>query len=162
MLTGQVSQLPHHCSSIHPYISIPLSPPLIHLRHYPSTPPHAPAHNFHPPNPGFYVLDPTTDRQLILGPFHGKVACQTITFSRGVCGLAASTQETQLVPDVDIFPGHIACDGASKSELVVPVVRGGQTVAVIDIDCATPGAFDDVDKYYLQILAGILAAACDW
>lgn len=72
---------------------------------------------------GFYVLDQKKPRQLILGPFHGKVACQTIAFGRGVCGAAAQTGETQLVPDVDKFPGHIACDSASKSEIVVPIIK---------------------------------------
>lgn len=71
---------------------------------------------------GFYVLDATSHgKSLILGPFMGQVACQTIDFGRGVCGTAAATKQTQLVPDVDAFPGHIACDGASKSEIVVPV-----------------------------------------
>lgn len=71
---------------------------------------------------GFYVLDPTSHgKRLILGPFMGQVACQTIDFGRGVCGTAAAAKQTQLVPDVDAFPGHIACDGASRSEIVVPV-----------------------------------------
>ncbi len=79
--------------------------------------------------PGFYTLDPLSapgKPQLILGPFQGKVACQTIAFGRGVCGAAASTQTTQVVPDVEAFPGHIACDGDSKSEIVVPIVVGGR------------------------------------
>jgi L-methionine (R)-S-oxide reductase len=71
---------------------------------------------------GFYVLDSMTPNQLILGPFHGKVACQTISFGKGVCGTAAQKVETQLVPDVEKFPGHIACDGESKSEIVVPIL----------------------------------------
>jgi len=75
---------------------------------------------------GFYVLDPLKKSQLILGPFHGKVACQSIAFGRGVCGTAAQTGQTQLVPDVDEFPGHIACDGDSKSEIVVPIVQNGK------------------------------------
>lgn len=71
---------------------------------------------------GFYVLDPSSHgKGLVLGPFMGQVACQTIDFGRGVCGTAAATKQTQLVPDVDAFPGHIACDGASRSEIVVPV-----------------------------------------
>lgn len=71
---------------------------------------------------GFYVLDPTSHgKSLILGPFMGQVACQTIDLGRGVCGTAAAAKQTQLVPDVDAFPGHIACDGASRSEIVVPV-----------------------------------------
>ena len=72
---------------------------------------------------GFYRLDPTRPQQLLLGPFQGKVACQTIAFGRGVCGAAAASGKTQLVPDVDKFPGHIACDGDSKSEIVVPIIK---------------------------------------
>ena len=75
---------------------------------------------------GFYVLDPSTPEQLILGPFQGKVACQTIAFGKGVCGAAASSRQTQLVPDVEEFPGHIACDGESRSEIVVPIIKGGR------------------------------------
>lgn len=75
---------------------------------------------------GFYVLDSTTSSQLILGPFQGKVACQTIHFGKGVCGTAAQSKVTQLVPDVEEFPGHIACDGDSKSEIVVPILKDGE------------------------------------
>ncbi|KAK9801605.1 putative GAF domain-containing protein [Seiridium cardinale] len=118
--------------------------------------------------PGFYVLDPkpTSKPQLILGPFQGKVACQTIAFGRGVCGAAAASQETQLVPDVEAFPGHIACDGDSKSEIVVPiVVRLGESsklVAIIDIDCADLNGFDQVDQKYLERLAELIGKGCDW
>ncbi|CAL3968526.1 unnamed protein product [Diplocarpon coronariae] len=114
---------------------------------------------------GFYVEDPQSPParpQLILGPFNGKVACQTIPFGRGVCGAAASTRETQLVDDVEKFPGHIACDGASKSEIVVPIVSSGKLVAIIDIDCAVESGFDEVDKLWLEKLAKLLAEACDW
>jgi putative methionine-R-sulfoxide reductase with GAF domain len=99
---------------------------------------------------------------LILGPFQGKVACQTITFSRGVCGKAAATAATQLVPNVDAFPGHIACDGDSKSEIVVPIVIGGKVVAIIDVDCAVLNGFDEVDKAWLEKLAELLGVACEW
>lgn len=75
---------------------------------------------------GFYVLDRTSPNQLILGPFQGKVACQTISFGRGVCGAAAETKKTQLIPDVEEFPGHIACDIDSKSEIVVPIIVDSQ------------------------------------
>lgn len=75
---------------------------------------------------GFYVIDPQAKDQLILGPFQGKVACQTIAFGKGVCGAAAQTKVTQLVPDVDMFPSHIACDGDSRSEVVVPVIKDGK------------------------------------
>ncbi|KAF7550988.1 hypothetical protein G7Z17_g5346 [Cylindrodendrum hubeiense] len=117
---------------------------------------------------GFYVLDKTSQQpQLILGPFHGKVACQTIQFGRGVCGTAAQTGTTQLVKDVESFPGHIACDGDSKSEIVVPIlVDSGdgekKVVAIIDIDCASLNGFDDVDKTHLEELAALLAKSCDW
>ncbi|KAF6845242.1 gaf domain nucleotide-binding protein [Colletotrichum musicola] len=114
---------------------------------------------------GFYVLDPKSTPakpSLILGPFQGKVACQTIPFGRGVCGAAASTRETQLVPDVDAFPGHIACDGDSRSEIVVPIVSGGKLVAIIDVDCAEVNGFDDVDRVWLEKLAVLLAEGCDW
>ncbi|KAK3328370.1 GAF domain-like protein [Cercophora scortea] len=111
---------------------------------------------------GFYTLDLTTPNQLILGPFQGKVACQTIAFSRGVCGAAASTKRTQLVPDVDAFPGHIACDGASRSEIVVPIVVHDRVVAIIDVDCAVPEGFDDVDRAWLEKLAELVGKSCDW
>ncbi|KAF5703991.1 Free methionine-R-sulfoxide reductase [Fusarium mundagurra] len=117
---------------------------------------------------GFYVLDKSSrDPQLILGPFQGKVACQTIKFGKGVCGAAAATQETQLVRDVEEFPGHIACDGDSKSEIVVPIVitqddGSKKLVAIIDIDCAELNGFDEVDKVHLEQLAALLAKSCDW
>ena len=75
---------------------------------------------------GFYFTDPSNTSRLILGPFQGQVACQIIAYGRGVCGAAAQTQVTQLVKDVDKFPGHIACDGASKSEIVVPILQDGK------------------------------------
>ena len=75
---------------------------------------------------GFYFVDPTNPSQLILGPFQGQVACQVIAFGKGVCGAAAKTGVTQLVEDVEKFPGHIACDGASKSEIVVPILKEGK------------------------------------
>ncbi|KAI5210197.1 GAF domain-like protein [Aureobasidium subglaciale] len=112
---------------------------------------------------GFYVLDPSAPiRQLILGPFQGKVACQTIRFGRGVCGTAASTQQTQLVGDVEEFPGHIACDAASMSEIVVPIVQEGKVVAIIDVDCAVKNGFDVEDQKYLEELAQLIAEACDF
>lgn len=124
---------------------------------------------------GFYVLDPSSSPShpsLVLGPFQGKVACQTIAFGRGVCGTAAATQQTQLVPDVDAFPGHIACDGASKSEIVVPITvevlspaeghAETKVVGIIDIDCAEAKGFDETDKKFLEELAALLGTACDW
>lgn len=88
---------------------------------------------------GFYVVDPKDPAQLILGPFQGKVACQTIRFSRGVCGTAATSKETIMVSDVEAFPGHIACDGDSKSEIVVPVIVDNK-VSNADSESATLGA----------------------
>ncbi|KAI2606243.1 GAF domain-like protein [Hypoxylon fragiforme] len=118
---------------------------------------------------GFYVLDPkatSSKPQLILGPFQGKVACQTIVFGRGVCGTAAETQTTQMVRDVEQFPGHIACDGDSKSEIVVPIVieeeGSKKLVAIIDIDCVELEGFDEVDKKNLEKLAELLGRSCDW
>jgi len=72
---------------------------------------------------GFYVIDPKNSSQLILGPFQGHVACQTILLGKGVCGTAAASRQTQLVPDVEKFPGHIACDANSRSEIVVPIIQ---------------------------------------
>lgn len=111
---------------------------------------------------GFYVLDPFVPNQLILGPFAGKVACQTIRFNRGVCGAAAASKATQLVPDVEEFPGHIACDGASQSEIVVPILVDGSVKAIIDVDCAVKGGFDEIDSLWLEKLAELLGRACDW
>ncbi|KAI4739158.1 GAF domain-like protein [Aureobasidium sp. EXF-12298] len=112
---------------------------------------------------GFYVLDPSSpSNQLILGPFQGKVACQIIRFGRGVCGTAASTKTTQLVADVEEFPGHIACDAESASEIVVPILQDGKVVAIIDIDCAVKNGFDDEDKKYLEELAELIAESCDF
>ncbi|KAF9693007.1 hypothetical protein EKO04_009267 [Ascochyta lentis] len=111
---------------------------------------------------GFYFLNPSNSQQLLLGPFHGQVACQTIAFGRGVCGAAAQTKQTQLVPDVEKFPGHIACDGASKSEIVVPIVKDGKVVAIIDIDCAEENGFNEEDQTALEELAVLLAESCDF
>ncbi|KAJ4993342.1 GAF domain-containing protein [Stagonosporopsis vannaccii] len=111
---------------------------------------------------GFYFLDPSNSQQLLLGPFHGQVACQTIAFGRGVCGAAAETKQTQLVPDVEKFPGHIACDGASKSEIVVPIVKDEKVVAIIDIDCAEENGFTEEDQKALEELATLLAESCDF
>lgn len=108
------------------------------------------------------MLDPTASEQLILGPFQGKVACQTIKFGKGVCGTAAATKTTQLVEDVEKFPGHIACDSESQSEIVVPIVVGDKVVAIIDVDCAVLNGFDETDKKNLEQLADLLSKSCDW
>lgn len=112
---------------------------------------------------GFYVLDPTDASRLILGPFQGKVACQLIKIGQGVCGVSASSRETQVVPDVEKFPGHIACDGETKSEIVVPVIDpSGVVRAVIDIDCLDYNGFSSIDKEYLERLAKLIGETVDW
>jgi GAF domain-containing protein len=103
---------------------------------------------------GFYRA---IDGELVLGPFAGKPACIRIPFGEGVCGAAAATRETQLVADVDAFPGHIACDAASRSELVVPVLRGGRLIAVIDLDSPETGRFDRDDAAGIEALARAIA-----
>lgn len=103
---------------------------------------------------GFYVR---RGEELVLGPFQGKVACVTIALGRGVCGTAAAKQETLVVPDVEAFPGHIACDAGSRSEVVVPIVRDGRVVAVLDVDSYELSAFDAVDAKGLGELASLMA-----
>ncbi|KAL4778489.1 GAF domain nucleotide-binding protein [Aspergillus varians] len=105
---------------------------------------------------------PAIKKTLWLGPFQGRPACQAIRFGRGVCGAAAEKRETVIVPDVLEFPGHIACDASSRSEIVVPILADGETVAIIDIDCAEPSGFDDEDRKYLEELAALLSKSCDW
>ena len=104
---------------------------------------------------GFYLL---RGGRLVLGPFQGKVACIHIPLGRGVCGTAAQRDETQLVPDVHDFPGHIACDSASNSELVVPIHRNGSVVAVLDIDSPVPNRFSEADRAGLEALVKVLEA----
>ncbi|ODV58377.1 L-methionine (R)-S-oxide reductase [Ascoidea rubescens DSM 1968] len=111
---------------------------------------------------GFYVVDKLDTNQLILAPFQGKVACQTIPIGKGVCGKTASTKQTQLVPDVNKFPGHIACDGETNSEIVVPILLDNELKGVLDIDSLTLEGFDEVDADFLQKLADLIAATCDW
>ncbi|AAU15873.1 MULTISPECIES: GAF domain-containing protein [Bacillus cereus group] len=96
---------------------------------------------------GFYV---TEGNQLVLGPFQGMPACVRIPFGRGVCGVAAETKATQLVADVHQFPGHIACDSASNSEIVVPIIKDGNVIGVLDIDSPEKNRFDEVDQRYLE------------
>jgi L-methionine (R)-S-oxide reductase len=89
----------------------------------------------------------------VVGPFQGLPACVRIPFGKGVCGTAAVTRSTQVVPDVDAFPGHIACDAASRSEIVVPLVDGdGVLIGVFDVDSPTPGRFDDEDRRGMEAL----------
>ena len=103
---------------------------------------------------GFYRV---VDGELVLGPFQGKAACIRIPFGRGVCGAAAQTGETQLVEDVHAFPGHIACDANSASELVVPVMRNGQVIAVVDLDSPSLGRFDHDDALGIESLVAVIA-----
>ncbi|WP_136163822.1 GAF domain-containing protein [Sphingomonas flavalba] len=103
---------------------------------------------------GFYRL---IGDALVLGPFQGKVACIRIPMGQGVCGTAAAARATQLVADVNAFPGHIACDSASASELVVPIVHAGRLIGVLDIDAPTPGRFDAEDAAGCEALVALLA-----
>ncbi|MEG0894926.1 MAG: GAF domain-containing protein [Oscillospiraceae bacterium] len=108
---------------------------------------------------GFYLINGT---QLVLGPFQGKPACIRIDMGKGVCGTAALTQSTQLVEDVHKFPGHIACDCASNSEIVIPIHYKGKVVAVLDIDSPILSRFDQIDKQGLENLVKILEQSCDF
>ena len=101
---------------------------------------------------GFYRK--TSESTLTVGPYQGPMGCLRIDFARGVCGACARTREVQLVPDVEAFPGHIACDGATKSELVVPVVAGGELVAVLDLDSHALDAFSRAEAERLVALVG--------
>lgn len=109
---------------------------------------------------GFYRVAPDKKGardELVLGPFVGRPACIRIPIGGGVCGAAAQTGETQRVEDVHTFPGHIACDAASQSELVVPVKRGGDVIAVIDLDSPSPARFDEEDARGIEALAALLS-----
>ncbi|NVK23136.1 MAG: GAF domain-containing protein [Kangiellaceae bacterium] len=105
---------------------------------------------------GFYLVNPKNPQALILGPYQGKVACVHIPFGRGVCGTAAQTQETQLVKDVHAFDGHIACDGDTNSEVVIPMLVNGDLVGVLDIDSPIYNRFDQEDADGLMELVKIL------
>jgi L-methionine (R)-S-oxide reductase len=96
---------------------------------------------------GFYL---TEGNELVLGPFQGLPACVRIPFGKGVCGSAAKNKKTELVPDVNLFPGHIACDAASQSEIVVPMIKNGEVIGVLDIDSPIKSRFDEVDQHYLE------------
>ena len=102
---------------------------------------------------GFYVVDPAKGDELVVGPYQGTLGCLRIAFGRGVCGAAAATRQTQVVEDVHAFPGHIACDSRSESEIVVPVLdASGALIAVLDIDATEKAAFDAVDAQALEAL----------
>jgi GAF domain-containing protein len=105
---------------------------------------------------GFYFLK---EGELVLGPFQGKPACVRIALGRGVCGTAAEARRPVVVADVHAFPGHIACDTASRSELVVPLVEGDALVGVLDLDSPSPGRFDEADRAGCESLAAIYLAA---
>ena len=107
---------------------------------------------------GFYLMQ---DGKLVLGPFQGKPACVRIPWGKGVCGTAAKEKTPQLVPDVHAFPGHIACDGASRSELVIPFLApGGEVAGVLDLDSPLPGRFTEEDLAGLLPIARLLEEAC--
>src|SRR6478672_10339376 len=102
---------------------------------------------------GFYVVDPDKADELVVGPYQGTLGCLRIAFGRGVCGTAAATRQIQLVPDVTAFPGHIACDSRSLSEVVVPVLGpSGDLIAVFDVDSDRPAAFDETDARWLETI----------
>ncbi|OCT16093.1 hypothetical protein A8709_09985 [Paenibacillus pectinilyticus] len=109
---------------------------------------------------GFYVVDQQQDKnELVLGPFQGLPACVRIPFGKGVCGTSAERRETVVVADVHAFPGHIACDAASQSEIVIPIVAGGELIGVLDIDSPILDRFDAVDQQFLEQFVQKLAAA---
>jgi L-methionine (R)-S-oxide reductase len=103
---------------------------------------------------GFYIVK---NAQLVLGPFQGPVACTRIELGKGVCGTSWMEKQTIIVPDVHQFPGHIACSAASNSEIVVPVIKNGVVIMVLDVDSIHYNEFDEVDKKYLEEIAVILA-----
>lgn len=107
---------------------------------------------------GFYIR---RGHELVLGPFVGKPACVRIALGKGVCGAAAARRETMLVEDVHAFPGHIACDAASRSELVVPILRDGEVIGVLDLDSPLPARFDRQDREGCEALVALYTAASD-
>lgn len=102
---------------------------------------------------GFYLMK---ENELVLGPFQGKLACTRIKIGRGVCGTSALKKETIIVPDVEKFPGHIYCDPDSKSEIVVPIIKDGEVLGVLDIDSYQLNNFDELDKIYLEKIVELL------
>ncbi len=107
---------------------------------------------------GFYFM---RGPELVLGPFQGKTACVRIAVGRGVCGTAVERKVSVVVPDVHTFPGHIACDSASRSELVVPLIRNGQVLGVLDLDSPNPNRFDEADREGCERLVQIYLAASE-
>lgn len=108
---------------------------------------------------GFYLMH---QGELVLGPFQGKVACVRIPVGKGVCGTAVAENKTQLVPDVHKFPGHIACDSASNSEIVIPIRIDGEVIGVLDIDSPVFDRFGEDDRTGLESFVKVLESACDW
>lgn len=109
---------------------------------------------------GFYVVDPDKAEELVVGPYQGTLGCLRIPFGKGVCGTVAARGETLVVPDVHAFPGHIACDSATNSEIVVPVFDAqGELAAVLDVDSTQPDAFDATDQSGLEAICEILLTA---
>lgn len=102
---------------------------------------------------GFYLVK---DGELVLAPFQGPIACTRIKYGRGVCGTAWKEETTLVVPDVEAFPGHIACNSLSRSEIVVPFRKDGEIAGVLDIDSEEPGTFDDTDKKFLEALCAFI------
>ena len=108
---------------------------------------------------GFYFMK---KGELVVGPFQGKPACTRIAVGKGVCGTSAETRQTLVVPDVHKFPGHIACDCASNSEIVIPLIKDDQVLGVLDIDSPIFDRFDDADKQGLTEIATLFVELCDW
>lgn len=109
---------------------------------------------------GFYVVDPLKPEELVVGPYQGTLGCLRIPFGKGVCGACADRKESIIVPDVHAFPGHIACDSRTNSEIVVPVFNAdGSLAAVLDVDSEQPDAFDEVDQLGLEAICRDLLAA---
>ncbi len=108
---------------------------------------------------GFYIL---RDSELVLGPFQGLPACNRIEIGKGVCGTAVKTREVQLVPDVHLFPGHIACDFASNSELVIPIIKDDKVYGVLDLDSPEKERFTELEKMYCIKFVEILNECIDW
>lgn len=102
---------------------------------------------------GFYMLE---EQELVLGPFQGLPACIRIPLGRGVCGTAAKTKKTLVINDVHQFPGHIACDAASNSEIVVPMIKNGEVIGILDIDSPDLARFDEIDQHYLELFVDAL------
>src|ERR1051325_9531774 len=102
---------------------------------------------------GFYLVK---NNELVLGPFQGPVACTRIQKGRGVCGVSWAKAETLIVPDVEKFPGHIACSSLSRSEIVVPILRNKNVIGVLDVDSKEPGHFDEIDKKYLEQIVDLI------